>query len=420
MYRRHGCPLDPDRNERQGWLGDIGANTESDFFNWDAISFFKKWLMDIQLDQKPSGQLPDISPAIWPFYSKNIDWPAAYLIIVWNIWKFTGDRSLLERHFPSLVAWIGFIEKELVLDDGTVNENVYTDWCDTSTIGKSDHFSTITSGPFISSAYWTYCAERVARIAAILDFSQAGQLQEKAEWARTGFLKRFVDPATGASPNNSQCELGMLLAMDLVPQDLKDPVSRLLHEAVCVHADGHPTVGLVGMQWLMQGLLAGNCHEAAWRLLTCKTRPSWGYMIEQGATTFWENWDTDSRDPGMNSEALLMLAGNLNSYLYEGIGGIHQQAGTTGFRQLLLAPLPIGELTEAEVSFSPPQGCIRSHWRIESECFHWEIEIPPHTSASVELPEGYALASCLDAAQSTNKGSVLKVLQKEEVMVFPV
>jgi alpha-L-rhamnosidase len=195
----------------------------------------------------------------------------------------------------------------------------------------------------------------------------------------------------------------MLLAMELVPEDLKDPVSRLLHDAVCVHADGHPTVGLVGMQWLMQGLLTGGCHEAAWQLLTCKTRPSWGYMIEQGATTFWENWDTDSRDPGMNSEALLMLAGNLNSYLYEAIGGIREMPGTTAFKELLLAPLPIGELTEAEVSFSPPQGTIRSHWTIESGRFHWEIEIPPQTSAAVELPNGYILESCLDAAQSTHK-----------------
>jgi alpha-L-rhamnosidase len=96
----------------------------------------------------------------------------------------------------------------------------------------------------------------------------------------------------------------------------------------------------------------------------------------------------------MNSEALLMLAGNLNSYLYEAIGGIRQMPGTTAFRKLLLAPLPVGGLTEAEVSFSPPQGLIRSHWRINSEVFHWTFEIPTDTVAKIKIPDGYAAPVC--------------------------
>ena len=110
MYRRHGVPLDPDRNERQGWLGDVGANSASDLWNWDIERFYRKWLIDIALDQKADGQLPDVSPAIWPFYSKSIAWPSAFLLIMQNLYRFTGDLSVLHERYPTLRRWIHWVQ----------------------------------------------------------------------------------------------------------------------------------------------------------------------------------------------------------------------------------------------------------------------------------------------------------------------
>ena len=53
--------------------------------------------------------------------------------------------------------------------------------------------------------------------------------------------------------------------------------------------DGHLDTGIPGTPCSRQ-LVAYGHGETAWRLLTKTDYPSFGFMIENGATTLWENW----------------------------------------------------------------------------------------------------------------------------------
>lgn len=37
--------------------------------------------------------------------------------------------------------------------------------------------------------------------------------------------------------------------------------------------------------------MTSGYKDVAYKLLTQTTYPSWGYMIEKGATTVWERWE---------------------------------------------------------------------------------------------------------------------------------
>jgi len=57
-----------------------------------------------------------------------------------------------------------------------------------------------------------------------------------------------------------------------------------------VQHQGHTTVGLLGMQWLMEVLTDTGHADVALTIATRTDRPSWGYMIGKGATTIWERY----------------------------------------------------------------------------------------------------------------------------------
>ena len=52
--------------------------------------------------------------------------------------------------------------------------------------------------------------------------------------------------------------------------------------------DSHVSTGLIGIQFLMRGLTEHGKGDLAYTIATNRTYPSWGYMIDKGATTIWE------------------------------------------------------------------------------------------------------------------------------------
>lgn len=46
----------------------------------------------------------------------------------------------------------------------------------------------------------------------------------------------------------------------------------------------------------------------------------------------------------------------------------------------------MGDLKWVKTSFNSPHGTIRSAWNIEGDNFHWQITVPPNTTATVHIP----------------------------------
>ena len=64
---------------------------------------------------------------------------------------------------------------------------------------------------------------------------------------------------------------------------------------------GHISSGVIGMNWMMRELTRMGRGDVAFLLASNKTYPSYGYMIEKGATAIWELWNGDTANRWMNS-----------------------------------------------------------------------------------------------------------------------
>jgi alpha-L-rhamnosidase len=60
MFMR-SAPLDPDRDERQPWMGDPAKDAESEAFNFNVAPFYTKWMEDVNRSQRTNGTIPDVS-----------------------------------------------------------------------------------------------------------------------------------------------------------------------------------------------------------------------------------------------------------------------------------------------------------------------------------------------------------------------
>ena len=106
----------------------------------------------------------------------------------------------------------------------------------------------------------------------------------------------------------------------------------------------------------MRVLTANGRPDLAYTIATQKTYPSWGYMVEKGATTIWELWNGDTADPAMNSGNHVMLVGDLGIWLYENLAGIKPDPEQPGFKHIIMRPEPVGDLRSSRRRIARPTG----------------------------------------------------------------
>jgi alpha-L-rhamnosidase len=169
----------------------------------------------------------------------------------------------------------------------------------------------------------------------------------------------------------------------------------------------------------MQTLTDIGRPDVAWKLATQTTRPSWGYMIGKGATTIWERWDSDTRGPGMNSEALLILAGNLDAWFYQTLAGIRPDPSAPGFKSFVIQPYT-ETLEWVNCHHDSPYGRIVSNWKRDGKKLTMEVTIPANSSATVYVPTKDA-AGITESGQPAAEAKGVKFLRTEnDQAVFEV
>ena len=146
-------------------------------------------------------------------------------------------------------------------------------------------------------------------------------------------------------------------------------------------------------------LSATGHHDLAGQLIQSRKFPSWGYEIEQGATTIWERWNSYTKGQGFGGEQ----NASMNSFSHYAFGAVgewmfFQLAGidsdTPGYKHIVLRPTPQTPGSNPErktidwvkAHYDCIQGRIVSQWKLANGVFELEATIPANTTATVYLP----------------------------------
>lgn len=394
----YSTPTDcPQRDERLGWMGDIQTFSQTAIFNMDMAAFFTKWLADVRDDQAADGRFPDYAPN--PNTVLGVDkffgvpaWGDAGVIVPWRAYQNYGDRRLLERHFTAARRWVDWIESQnpnLLWENKRHND--YNDWLNADTIiheGWPKKGGEVPK-PVFATAFFAHSTELVARMAAVLGREEeAARYRGLAARIREAFNRAYVG-ADGQIEGDTQAGYALALHFDLLPEALRAKAfERML--ARFEPYGGHLSTGIHSTSRLMLELSRRGRGDEAYRLLNLRTFPSWGFMIENGATTIWERWDgfvkgRGFQNAGMNSFNHWAL-GAVGEWMWRTIVGIEPDDAAPGYARFTIRPQPGGELTWARGVYESIRGPIRVEWRITDGRLTLKVGVPPNTTARIVVP----------------------------------
>ena len=371
----------PQRDERMGWTGDAQIYVRAATYNADIASFYTKWLRDLNDDQWDYGAYPAYAPR--PLARPNehhaAGWMDAGVICPWTIWQIYGDTRVISEHWRKMndfMEWRITRDREL---KGAVDDCGFGDWLSLDEVK--------TPIPFIDLAYHAYCAQLMAEMAeAIGQPDDMKKYRKRHEDVTTAFRKQYLQP-DGKLAIHNQTAYAMALFFGLIPEELQPSAAG--HLATLVRANGNKlATGFLGTRPLLPVLSAHGHHDLAGILIQQKEYPSWGYEVENGATTIWERWNSFIKDKGPHEPAMNSFShyafGAVCEWMFADLAGIDRAA--TGFDRIRIAPRPTGTLTRVSAAMQTRHGRLACAWEIKDGTFAATLTIPPNTTADVTLP----------------------------------
>jgi len=387
-----GMPVDcPQRNERQPWLGDRSIGSYGESFMFDHALLYEKLLDDIRYAQRADGSIPDVAPAFWRYYRDNMTWAGAYLMVADMLYQQFGNSGVISRHYPGMKLWMNYMQDRYMNENYIMTKDSYGDWCPppvTIEEGRGKNANVKYPSMLISTAYHYYFLQLMQKFARLSghddDIPDYAAMSKKV---RNAFQREFFHAENFSYGGNTLTDNLLPLAFGMVPDEYHKQVFQTITEIIEIRNKGHLSTGLIGTQWLMRTLTENGRADLAYRIATNKTYPSWGYMIEKGATTIWELWNGDTAGQYMNSQNHVMMLGDLIVWYYEYLAGIKSCPSEPGFKKIVMAPEFISDINFIKATYHSAHGLIKSEWKREKNKIQWSISVPANTCAEIYIPE---------------------------------
>ena len=410
----------PQRDERLGWTGDAQVFSRTATFNMGVENFFTKWLKDVAADQETSGLVPHVIPNVLGKGSGgSTGWADVSTIIPWNLYLAYGDRRVLEEQYPSMKAWVDYMQGQ-AKDDLWNTGGHFGDWLFYRPFDDNDGRSAVTDKYLIAQCFYAHSTQLLINTAGVLgkkeDADHYSQLLKKIKDA---FLREYATPA-GRLISGTQTAYTLALQFDMLPENLRKPAAERLVQNIKDY-NYHLTTGFLGTPYLCHVLSQFGYTAIAYRLLLQDTYPSWLYPVKMGATTIWERWDgirTDSsfQTPGMNSFNHYAY-GAIGDWMYRVIAGLDTYEDGPGYRHSRIEPHPGGGLDSAAADLQTGYGRLSSHWRLAGDSLWLDVIIPANTTSTLSIPapeggliteSGHPLAGVKEiSVESVGRGHLL-------------
>ena len=366
LSNAQSIPTDCPQREKNGWTGDAHLAAEAGLMNFKSASFYTKWLDDFADDQQKDGRFSLIIPSGgWGQDACHPSWDSAFAIIANDMLKYQGDTRLITRHYEHLKRYVDYLFLR------TKNDVVPFD-----SLGDWLPWKTETSSQLTSTVMLFIDAQIVAKAARLKGLEgEAAQFEEIANRVKTALNRDFFQPSKFSTMTQTALSLGVYF--DIVPSAQKKAALEAL--VANIESQGHIDTGIIGAKFVLRALSENGRTDLAYKLVARKEQPGWGWWIEQGATTLWEDWKGES---SLNH----IMFGDVSNWFFQWIAGIGLDPKTAAFKHILIRPQPVGDLTWAKATVSSPYGLISSSWRKDSKGFHLDVTIPANTTATVTLP----------------------------------
>jgi alpha-L-rhamnosidase len=359
------CP----HRERSPYTGDGQIACATVMYNYNAQTFYNKWIRDIRGSQTADGYVPNSAP--WqPGCGGGVGWGAAIEIMPWEFFLHYGDMRMLEQNFDAMKRHVRWMLKWVDPKTGVMHSQ---DECEWKNLGDWLPPRELPRNELVHTFLLWNSADITVNTAMLLG-EDPTEFETIRDNAYKAFHKAFYDPETGSYGKYGSNVLA-----------LKMGISSSEHRIKVVHAlmkniaevNDHLDTGIVGTRYLFEVLCDHGLLELAYKIINQRDFPSFGWWIEQGATTTWESWD------GGGSHNHPMFGGGIG-WFYRDLAGL--RLIQPGYKKFSILPRVPEGLDWVEYTHDTIYGEIAIRWEKKDGQFNLECTIPVGTTASVKIP----------------------------------
>ena len=372
------CP----HREKLGWLEQTYLMGASMFYNYNLYPLYRKAIRDMIVSQTSDGLVPDIAPEFVPFqggFRDSPEWGSAGVILPWMVWKWYGDLSVVEEALPMMKRYVNYLGTKT---SGHILSYGLGDWFDygPNTPGEAQ----LTPKALTATAIYYYDIVLLSKMMELTHKKEdALKMQALAGDVKKAFNTNFFNQQTKVYSTGSQTAMSMPLVVGLVDEKERKSVFRNLVDSI--NKSGKSlTAGDIGFHFLVKALEEGGGSQLLFDMNFRNDVPGYGFQLKKGATALTESWS--ALEEVSNNHLML---GHIMEWFYSGPGGINQEENSTGFRNIIIRPEIVGDLTWVKSGYQSMYGLIRSEWKKAGNILEMEVEIPANTSATIYFPSNW-------------------------------
>jgi alpha-L-rhamnosidase len=399
------CP----HREKLGWLEEAHLMGNSVRYNYDVQNLFRKEIEDVKNSQTPEGLIPEIAPEYVNFswgngmFRDSPEWGSTGIIVPWYLYQWYGDKRVLEGAFPMMKRYVSYLQSKA---KGNILYQGLGDWYDLGP--KAPGVSQLTPMGVTGTAIYYYDLTILSQIANLLGRSQeAIEYKNLGSKVRQAFNDSFFHKETMQYASGSQAANAMAVYMKLVDPQYKDAVVENIVKDIRNH-NNSLTAGDIGYRYLLCVLLDEGRSDVIFDMNSRSDVPGYGFQLAKGATALTEAWQALSTSSNNH-----FMLGHLMEWFYRGLGGIDQQENSIGYKQIVINPQVVGDVTFANATYESMYGKIISNWKKDDNSFHLQVQVPVNTTAIVYLP-AKAASEISESNKQISSDPAIQVLGSEK------
>ena len=318
------------------------------------------------------------------------------VVTPFTLWLNYADRRTLEAGYAGAKAFVDMIVRnnpEYV--PGKKYTGNFGDWLSSSKTLRPGAKSWSEVGPsgapgdFFAACWWAYSARLVSEMAEALGKPEEAKVYaDMAAKVRAALIKNHVKP-DGTIANGRQSAYAMMLSFGLLEGEARTSAVDRLLKAVADY-DNHLSTGSFTTISLLRSLADNGSQSLAYRLVMQPSTPSYGYMVDHGATAMWERFDAWTPELGYNPNKMNGMSHvGLNSvyeWIVASVAGLQPDFKLPGYQHFTIAPQPPSEGFKARWSYQSASGPIRCEYSTEQWRMKVSLSVPPNTRATIVIP----------------------------------
>lgn len=384
-------PMDCPTRERGGYNGDAQVFLRSGIWQQDVFGFFRRWLKWSRMEQLNRGQIPIVVPYTKAFLdvvhnegNTAVGYTDAIIYIPQDLYKAYGNKAILEENYNAMERWMEYAINAAADDmpdrfwyDMTKRKYMkylwntgcqYGDW-----LAPIENFREVTRERTTSLFFFRMAAamEDISRILGKTDREQF--YRELKENIIRCFYVIYMEE-DGLLDQKLQSPYILALAFGILKEEDRVKCAAELNRMVIENGYRMAT-GFLSTPFLPDVLWENGYHDTAVRLIYQEKIPSWLYMVKNGATTIWEQWDGIKEDGTVIGTSFNHYArGCVADFIYRRFSGI--EVTKAGLSEICLYPQFTDGLTDVDFRYESIFGSLHVKWEKKDGHIDYNVTVP--------------------------------------------